>query len=391
MPDDRDPRATLIDLAAHDIDPRHGFVAPDDPPDRLPGAFAPWEDMARDLNAALLSGHARARMAALPVIDPAPLSGRGEEERAMLLLSVLANAFVHGGAEPATRLPAGVAVPLSEMARRLDRVPIVTHASMVLNNWRRLDRSAPLSADNADCQLLFLGGADERWFFLATLGLELEGVPALPVLARLPADVAAGRTEQVAEALVVLERHLRALRTALSRMGEWCAPATFYSRIRPWLAGWPAPGVIYEGVDEAPQMWLGGSAAQSTLIQAFDAALGVRHDSAETGHFLREMRRYMPAPHRAFLSALEAGPDLRAFVAARAGDAPALARAHDAALSALADLRRDHMAMAARYISAQSEGDSGLGTGGTAFIPFLRTARDETLSRRLGKGAETGA
>lgn len=378
-------------LAEFDIDPVRGFVAPEDPLDALPAPFAAWDALARDLNAALLSGHARARIAALPVLDPSSLSGRGEQERAMLLLSVFANAHVHAGPEPALRLPAGVAVPLMAMAERLDRVPIVTHASMALNNWRRLDRTAPLSPDNADCQITFLGGPDERWFFLATIGVELDGAPALPVLAGLGAHVAAGRTEQVGESLRAIEAALRAIRRALGRMGEWCAPAAFYSRIRPWLASWPAPGVIYEGVDEEPRLYFGGSAAQSALIQSFDAALGVAHPGAETGRFLGEMRRYMPAPHRAFLAALEEGPDLRSFVEARArAGAPALMAAHDAALTALGDLRRDHMAMAARYISAQAADDSGIGTGGTAFVPFLREARAETLARRLSPEAGRG-
>ena len=98
---------------------------------------------------------------------------------------MLANAQVHGGAEPATRLPAGVAVQLAALAAAMDRMPIVTHASMVLQNWRRIDPDAPLSADTAALQVGFMGGVDEAWFFLATLEVELAGAPALGELAGL--------------------------------------------------------------------------------------------------------------------------------------------------------------------------------------------------------------
>jgi indoleamine 2,3-dioxygenase len=372
-----------LDLSRFGIDPVHGFVAAVDPPAALPPGFAEWDRLAADMPALIRSGQLRGVLERLPVLDPSGLPDDPARERAMLILSVAANAHVHGGAEPAMRLPAGVAVPLCALAATLDRVPIVTHASMVLQNWRRIDPGAPLSADNAETRVDFLGGADERWFFIATLGVELAGAPALPVLAGLGDRVAGGDDAGLQADLERVAAAARAMRGALARMGEWCAPWVFYHRIRPFLAGWPAPGLVYEGVDDAPRMCLGGSAAQSTLIQAFDAGLGVRHTRPETAGFLHEMRRYMPAPHRAFLAALEAGPDLRAHVAA--AGRPGLTAAHDACLQALGDLRRDHMAMAARYITAQAPraGDAALGTGGTEFVGFLRAARDETLAQRL--------
>lgn len=376
-----------IDLARYDIDPVHGFVAGTEPLASLPPAFAAWDRLAADMPALIRSGRLRGVLAELPVLDAAALPDHPSRERAMLILSIAANAHVHGGTEPAQRLPAGVAVPLCALAEELDRVPIVTHVSMVLNNWRRIDPSAPLSADNAETRVDFLGGVDERWFFIATLGIELAGARALPVLARLHDHVHSGDDAALAIDLVAIFDAVGAMRTAFARMAEWCEPWVFYHRIRPFLASWPEPGIVYEGVWDEPRMYLGGSAAQSTLIQAFDAALGIRHERPETAGFLTEMRRYMAAPHRGFLAALDAEPDLHAHVCAVAGRSPEVARAYDACVKALSDLRREHMAMAARYISAQAPRDSGIGTGGTEFVTFLRAARQETLARRLPEGA----
>lgn len=36
-------------------------------------------------------------------------------------------------------------------------------------------------------------------------------------------------------------------------------------------------GLVYEGVSEEPMAYSGGSAAQSTVLHAFDEFLGIRH------------------------------------------------------------------------------------------------------------------
>lgn len=179
----------------------------------------------------------------------------------------------------------------------------------------------------------------------------------------------------------------------------------------------------------------GGSNAQSSLIQFFDVILGVEHrptgskpgESSEsesdpgTGpkprhNFIHEMRTYMPGPHRRFLQAIESVANIREFVELNRKDAQ-LTVAYDACLAMLRALRDKHIQMVSRYIIVKSREsrsrsrsrvnpqspepvptrgsgiasiryDSGSatgqkpkkmrGTGGTALIPFLKQARDET-------------
>ena len=64
---------------------------------------------------------------------------------------------------------------LGALASALGRVPILTHSTTVLSNWRRLDPAGPVALPNLDVAVRILGGVDERWFFLATLGVELAG------------------------------------------------------------------------------------------------------------------------------------------------------------------------------------------------------------------------
>ena len=195
-------------------------------------------------------------------------------------------------------------------------------------------------------------------------------------------------------------------------------------------------GVIYEDGSgrESYHQYGGGSNAQSSLIQFFDIILGVEHrptgatrnsgqnTSSESEqetvsspprlNFIHEMRSYMPGPHRRFLEYVSRIANIREYVESRKSDR-ALSIAYDACLAMLRSLRDKHIQMVSRYIIVKSResrshsrslspreapkmqnlatasaevsqqstrpGSKKLrGTGGTALIPFLKQARDET-------------
>ncbi|CRK36385.1 Indoleamine 2 like protein [Verticillium longisporum] len=190
------------------------------------------------------------------------------------------------------------------------------------------------------------------------------------------------------------------------------------------------------------RFYSGGSNAQSSLIQFFDVVLGIDHrptgefggrktrQSSESPredrapgqrhNFIMEMRRYMPGPHARFLDQVGLVANVRDFVETHA-DNPQLTLAYDACLAMLSSFRDKHIAIVTRYIivpsrevrarsrsrspeatrkrldlasasrqrkdvggTGQSSGSTGTantklkGTGGTALIPFLKQARDET-------------
>ena len=167
----------------------------------------------------------------------------------------------------------------------------------------------------------------------------------------------------------------------------------------------------------------------------------VRHN------FIQEMRQYMPGPHRKFLQAVEVVANIREYVESHRSNTQ-LCVAYDACLAMLRAMRDKHIQMVSRYIIVKSResrnmspsrqrsshpvpargagiasvkydtsggktedkpgsrgggGGGGVGigggkrlrgTGGTALIPFLRQARDETgelaintWARKLMSGA----
>ena len=193
-----------------------------------------------------------------------------------------------------------------------------------------------------------------------------------------------GDDAALAEHLTALEAGIRTMTDALMRIPDRCDPHIFYNRIRPYLAGWPAPGLTYAGTGLPPQVWAGGSAAQSSLLQSIDAGLGIRHEHAHTRDFLNAMLQYMPPKHRALVAALREVSTIR--------DACDEWRsAHCATLTmpasrATDEFRRKHIGLTSQYIVKQASvhvGPGTTGTGGTDFVEFLRESRVETAKSQL--------
>lgn len=292
--------------------------------------------------------------------------------------------------------------------------------------------------DNLSTLATFTGSLDESWFYLVSVAIEARGAPILPLMLNAIAAARVNDSRTVTECLHTFAETLDELGTLLQRMYENCDPHVFYHRIRPFLAGSKnmadaglPNGVIFEdgsGQDTYRQ-YGGGSNAQSSLIQFFDIVLGVEHrptgekknDSSESEYegtappprhnFIQDMRSYMPGPHRRFLEHVSNAANIREFVETHRTNR-ALSIAYDACLAMLRSLRDKHIQMVSRYIIVKSResrshsrslspraapqpinlatamknncrdnrpGSKKLrGTGGTALIPFLKQARDET-------------
>uniref|UniRef100_A0A1A8USS9 Indoleamine 2,3-dioxygenase 1 n=1 Tax=Nothobranchius furzeri TaxID=105023 RepID=A0A1A8USS9_NOTFU len=148
-------------------------------------------------------------------------------------------------------------------------------------------------------------------------------------------------------------------------------------------------GVLYEGDSNEPISLSGGSAAQSSSIQCFDALLCVQHEG-ETGDFLTRMRDYMPPAHRQLIETLSVCRSLRDFVIKSSSSD--LYQAYNSCVSALADLRSYHLNTVAKYVivpgnQVRSMGcplrgvGSALnttGTGGSNVMVFLKSVRNTT-------------
>ncbi|HEV8714477.1 MAG TPA: hypothetical protein VGX03_16830 [Candidatus Binatia bacterium] len=374
------------------VDPHRGFLPSPDPLDCLPSVFTPWEEIAHNLPKLLVAGTVRHTLEQLPTLKGAALQDPAQLERAMLLLSYFGHAYVWAEEKPADRLPAGVAVPWYAVARRLGRPPVLSYASYALHNWRRLDPADPIALGNIVLRQNFLAGVDEEWFILVHVDIEAKVAPALLALGPAQTAVVTDQGQELERQLTTIASALERAYATLLRMPERCDPYIYYRRVRPYIHGWknhPAlpHGVIYEGVEAyggVPQQFRGETGAQSSIIPALDAALGITHQDDPLRLYLMEMRDYMPPAHRGFIAAVEQGPAIRQYVIAHRHHRPALRDAYNACVQWIGRFRSTHLEYAARYIHQQSQhspdNPTAIGTGGTPFMPYLKKHRDETTA-----------
>ena len=313
--------ATL--LATFDVDIHNGFIPTEDPLTTLPlnSKFAPWEVLMLDLSRRLHAHNIRASILALPTVAilSSDLPTKPELLRAQLVLSMLAHSYVWGEEPVATTLPACIAVPWVTISHRLGRVPVLTHSSIILSNWKRLDPKGAIRLHNVGLLNSFYGGIDEAIFYLVTLEVEAVGAAAIKDMIRAHHYVRTRQPTKLAAALCSIAGIQNAMTAALLLLYKDCDPYIFYTRVRSFLQGWRGnpklpDGLLYQGVSESPQLFHGGSAAQSCIVAVMDSFLGVGHERVQTAQFMRDMRFYMPGLHREFLRFVETSCSVRAFV-----------------------------------------------------------------------------
>ena len=166
------PAKILVDFH---VDPERGFLPAQDPIEQLPAYYTQWEQMVTNLPMLLTANRARVMLKRLPVLAVNHLERDEQVERAMLLLSIFASAYVWEQKIPKTHIPHNLAEPLWAVAEMLERPPILSYTSIVLHNWRRLEQVNLLNLENLALQHCFWGGIDEQWFYLISAAIEAAG------------------------------------------------------------------------------------------------------------------------------------------------------------------------------------------------------------------------
>nr|XP_035126258.1 indoleamine 2,3-dioxygenase 2 isoform X4 [Callithrix jacchus] len=367
----------------------------------------------------------------MPLLSCQFLKGHREQRLAHLVLSFLTMGYVwqEGEAQPAEVLPRNLALPLVEVSRNLGLPPILVHSDLVLTNWTKKDpdgfleigqecpveklvswvlegediisqANVPAGTMNLETIISFPGGESLHGFILVTVLVEKAAVPGIKALVQAMNAILQPSQEALLQALKQLRLSIQDITKTLGKMHDYVDPDIFYAVIRIFLSGWkdnPAmpAGLMYEGVSKEPLKYSGGSAAQSTVLHAFDEFLGIRH-SQESADFLYRMRDYMPPSHKAFVEDIRSAPSLRDYILSSGQEY--LLTAYNQCLQALAELRSYHITIVTKYIiTAAAKGKCGKpnhlpgppqaledrGTGGTAIMSFLKSVRDKTLESIL--------
>ncbi len=306
-----------------------------------------------------------------------------ELERAMLLYSYIGHGYIWGGTSIEKVIPKNISKTWYKISQKLDRPPILSYASYALNNWKLQDVNKPFDLENIRILQNFLGGMDEDWFIMIHIAIEHEAKEILNNLKTYYLDKNEDQS-YLESALVSIKK----INQIMNRMPEKCDPFIYYNRVRPYIFGWknnPATpnGVIYEGVEEYggnPQLFRGETGAQSSIVPALDALLGVTHSNDPLKEYLDEMRLYMPKEHRNLLNDLDQWSENNRSKSIREDSSVLLS---DEIIKEVHTFRNKHLEYARIYIHEQSLSNQNnsnvVGTGGTPFMKYLDKHLQETV------------
>src|SRR4051812_41009101 len=232
---------------------QRGFLPEEDPLIEFPSgsAFAELDALGRDLPSLLHDRGFRARLrsVSLPALPPGPIP-IPMLRLYYVRLGFLASAYVNQvGQDPATTLPANIAVPLCDVCGRLGRPPILSYDGYALYNWKRFDPDGPIALGNIDTIQDFVHLYDEHWFILVHVEIEALAAWQVAAIAEVDRALAAGHTD-IDPALAEVVRTLWEQVAVLRRIPEKMDPALYYKTFRPYIRFFE--GVVYEGVEATP-------------------------------------------------------------------------------------------------------------------------------------------
>lgn len=336
-----------------------------------------------ELPALIASQRLRPAAEELPVFEMSGLKDCEDArivERAFQIYAHLANAFVWCDQDdPATRLPAGIAVPLVRLAELVERPPIVPYASTALSNFERIDPDAGYHVENMRCIQKLVDIPDESWFHLTHIEIEMHAGQVLAACQRAVSLAMDEDADRLETELSTIPAGFQKMIDTFSGIARGCKPETYFHTLRPYLFGFD--DIVYEGVTEfrnEPQTFRGQTGAQSTAIPAIKAFLGVEHREGGLTEHLEAMKASMPAPHRRLLNDIDTKA-VRQFVLK--ADSSSLTEAYNDCLRALTEFRTLHLKMAAAFVAKRVE--NPMGTGGTEFMHWLEQLRNETAQQLI--------
>ena len=355
---------------------KRGFLPEDDPLAVFPhgSRYAVLDEIGRDLPSLLHDEGFRdyARELDIPSWQ-GPVTEEALPQLRLYYVRVgfLASAYINQvGEVPAKALPRNIAVPLARASMLLNRPPILSYDGYALYNWKRFRKDGPIRLGNIDTSQNFVHMYDEHWFILVHVEIESIAGDILGSIALVKRKLAENDEADLSPELWRIEDAVRRQVEVLKRIPEHMDSSLYYKTFRPYIRFFE--NVTYEGVNQAPIQFRGETGAQSSIMPALVAFMKIPHQPSVLTDHLADMRKYMPAKHRALIEEVEAIPDIRSF---------GYKEPYNAILDAMAAFRGVHYGWAEEYINRWT--DDPRGTGGTPYMQWLKQMLRETEAHRL--------
>lgn len=268
-------------------------------------------------------------------------------------------------------LPASVALPLWQLSAFVGRPPSLTYASYVLANSVTSIRPRMPTTELKIAQTPS-GTTDEEWFVAVHLSVESIGGEVVKAIDTLEKALDCDDEELVINALQSIQSSLVFAKSIMPTVLEGVNPEIFRNQIRPLLYGHDR--IVFRGVSGEPVItYIGETGAQSGVIRAADAVLGIPHSDGITASMNRFLSCAPPTHRKFFGKATSLGQSL----VSRLGQ-KAVREIWRSAVETLAEFRGTHFEVVNHYLAPTGKSLAERGTGGTDFQVWLKRLVNET-------------
>lgn len=278
-------------------------------------------------------------------------------------------------------IPKEISIPLLEICDILGVKPIITHAAVDLYNFKFIDETLlgedKYKINNLQSLYTFTGSKDEERFYLTMVSVELLGAEIMDKYNELIEycnninKFTIEYNKRIGVFLLFLNNKLHTMLHELYKLNtKTCNPDMFFNIIRPYLQG----NTIYyinKGGDEVEYNLIGGSAAQSSIIQFIDIICGIKLNCK----YLKDIRNYMPLKDKQFLELVEKKDTIKKLI--NRGDIFKCPFARNNKLyynniiDTIISFRKYHFNLTKLYIKRFIVDKNVIGTGGTEFEQLL--------------------
>lgn len=322
-----------------------------------------------------------------------------EQQIAILILLMLAQGYIWENPDkPADFIPTILAENIYPYCKLTQRFPTLSYTDYVLQNWRLKNIQNDISLNNIDPIITFTNTTDEAWFIKIHVVIEKKCGKALHAayqIWHLAYSINSISQYHVIEKICLqLNEITNSINDALcilKKMVQGCNPDFFWSTLRYYLNGWEKVkikttenieeiGVKLNGITQNKLRYRGASGAQSSIIQALDAALGIKHEIDNMHQIMLTYRQYMPSQHSLFIHFLSSSNIIQVI---RTTCSQELVNAWKQAIDQLKLFRLEHIKLVSQYIYHPAEkrgADSHeiTGTGGTSITDYLDNRYENT-------------
>lgn len=281
----------------------YGFMPRTPPSERLPPAYAAWDQIAGDLPRLYRTLRLRREVDALPIL-PAGDEDLADAQllRACTVLSMLSHAYHYVETHPPAGPPESLARPWATVRQRLDRGPaVLSYVELIVYNWRLLDpsRADPMRVDNMRLLVPTVDNDEERIFYLTQTEILAQASPIVGAVVRAQEAVVADDREALeCELATIIESLQRVVRESLLNINPNQGSRTHVDPVI-W-----AKTVAPFAVPTIPGVQ-GPSGTSSPIFNMLDIFFGRRHYETFLGREIRDLRATYPRFWRDFLVALQ--------------------------------------------------------------------------------------